>query len=99
MLPVDLIDPDRVKVLEEQKVAQVWLLFRLLCLVDVAPQHCLLESVLHNEVLRYFLEEISEVSLLLNIILEEYVVILVERRSHAYLVLKECQLTTVSLTD
>jgi hypothetical protein len=58
-----------------------------------------LESVLHYEVLRYLLEEVSEVSLFLNIIFEEKVIILVEGWSHTDLVFKEGELTAVSLTD
>lgn len=56
MLSIDLIDPDGIEELKHQEITEERLLLGLLGLVNIASQHCLLESILHYEVLGYFLE-------------------------------------------
>lgn len=56
MRPVNLVDPDRIKVFKHQEVTQVWLFLGFFRLINVSSKHGLLESLLHNEVLRYLSE-------------------------------------------
>ena len=97
--PVDLVDPYGIQELEEQEVAQIGLLLGLLRLIYVGAQHRLLEGLLHDEVLRYFLQQVPQVPLFLHVVLEEEEVVLVQGGSQADLVQQIVQLATVSLTD
>ena len=74
------------------------MLLGLLHLIHVGAQHGLLESLLHDKVLRYFLQQVSQVSLFFHIVLEEEEVVLVQGGSHADLVQQIVQLAAVSLT-
>jgi hypothetical protein len=51
VIPVDLIDPDGVEILDKQEVTEIRLLVDLLCLEDIVPDHALSEALLNNKVL------------------------------------------------
>lgn len=97
--PVNLIDPDRVKVLEHQEITKVWLFLRFTGLVYAIAKHRLLESLLHYIVSRDLSEEDAQVSLLLNVVLEVYKVGLVEAGSHPDLSQQIVKLVFMCLAD
>ena len=99
MRPVNLVDPDGIEELQEQEVGDIDPLLDLFRLINVVPQQSLLEGLLHDEVLRYFLKEVSQVSLFLHVIFEKEEVILVERGSHRDLIKQIAQLAAMGLTD
>jgi hypothetical protein len=68
---VHIVYPYGVKVFKHQEIAEVRLLLYLFLLVKIVSQYRLLESLLHYEVARYFLEQESKVSFLFNVIFEE----------------------------